>query len=152
MINDKHQEHELHCCIVCAYCHEGKLLDKLMAKSFKTPSSELTDIAVNHFVIQHTREQVSHNSKPVDAIHHDKHHGAHTSHDCDAQGLPQLHTSAPTWQSKLPCMGFQMLQMQQDWTLGTEMLQQQATSTKECTSAKECTSNWVTAWEVQMPA
>ena len=28
--------------------------------------------------------------------------------------------TAPTWQSKLPCMGFQMLQMQQDWTLGTK--------------------------------
>ena len=33
---------------------KGKLLDKLMAKSFKTASSELTDNAVNHFVTQHT--------------------------------------------------------------------------------------------------
>ena len=73
MINDEHQEHELHRHIVCAYGHEGKLLDKLMAKSFKTPSSELNDIAVNHFGIQHAREQVPHSSKPVDAICHDKH-------------------------------------------------------------------------------
>ena len=54
MINDEHQEHELHWHIVHAYHHEGKLLDKLRAKSFKTPSSELTDIEVNHFAIQHT--------------------------------------------------------------------------------------------------
>ena len=46
MINDEHREHKLHCHIICAYCHEGKLLDKLMAKSFKTPSSKLTDIAI----------------------------------------------------------------------------------------------------------
>ena len=42
-------------------------------------------------------------------------------------------------------MGLPLLQMQQDWTLGTEMPQWQATSTKECTP------NWVTAWKVQMP-
>ena len=51
MINDEHREHELHRCIVRAYHHEGKLLGKLMAKPFKTPSSELADIAVNHFAI-----------------------------------------------------------------------------------------------------
>ena len=72
MINDDHQEHELHLSIIHAYCHDGKLLGKLMAKPFKTPSSELADIAVNHFAIQHAQEQVSHNSKPVDAICHDK--------------------------------------------------------------------------------
>ena len=38
--------------IVCAYCHDGKLLGKLMAKPFKTPSNELADFAVNHFAIQ----------------------------------------------------------------------------------------------------
>ena len=37
MINDEHCEHELHCHIAHAYCHEGKLLGKLMAKPFKTP-------------------------------------------------------------------------------------------------------------------
>ena len=58
MINDEHREHELHCHIICAYHHEGKLLGKLMAKPFKTPSNELADIAVNHFTIQHAREQV----------------------------------------------------------------------------------------------
>ena len=68
MINDEHWEHELCQPIVCAYHHEGKLLDKLMAKSFKTPSSELTDSTVNHFAIQHAWEQVSHSSKPVDTI------------------------------------------------------------------------------------
>ena len=73
MINDEHQEHELHCHIIHAYHHEGKLLGKLMAKPFKTPSSELVDIAVNHFAIQHAQEQISHSPKPVDAIHHTKH-------------------------------------------------------------------------------
>ena len=72
MISDKHREHELCCCIVHAYHHKGKLLDKLIAKSFKTHSSELTDITVNHFTIQHAQEQVSHSSKVVDAICHDK--------------------------------------------------------------------------------
>ena len=80
MINDEHREHELHCHILCAYCHEGKLLGKLMAKPFKTPSSELADIAVNHLTIQHTREQVSHNTKPVDTICQDKGWMVHTSH------------------------------------------------------------------------
>ena len=52
-----------------------------MAKLFKTPSNELADIAVNHFAIQHTWEQVSHNSKPVDAICQDKQQVAQTSHN-----------------------------------------------------------------------
>ena len=43
-----------------------------MAKPFKTPSSDLADIAVNHFAIQHAWEQVSHSSKSVDAICQDK--------------------------------------------------------------------------------
>ena len=80
MINDEHCEHELCCHIVHAYCHEGKLLGKLMAKPFKTPSNELAEIAVNHFAIQHAREQVSHSSKPVDAICQDQRQTAHTSH------------------------------------------------------------------------
>ena len=63
MINDEHREHELHCHIVHAYCHEGKLLGNLMAKPFKTASNELADIAVNHFAIQHAREKVSYSSK-----------------------------------------------------------------------------------------
>ena len=37
MINDKHCEHKLCHHIIHAYCHEGKLLGKLMAKPFKTP-------------------------------------------------------------------------------------------------------------------
>ena len=80
MINNEHCKHELHRCIVCAYCHEGKLLGKLMAKPFKTPSNELADIAVNHFAIQLAMEQVSHSSKPVDTICQDKGWTAHTSH------------------------------------------------------------------------
>ena len=72
MINDEHCKHELCHHIVHAYHHEEKLLGKLIAKPFKTPSNELADIAVNHFAIQHTWEQVSHSSKPVDAIHQDK--------------------------------------------------------------------------------
>ena len=51
-----------------------------MAKPFKTPSSELAEIAVNHFAIQHAREQVFHSTKPVDAICQDKRQTAHTSH------------------------------------------------------------------------
>ena len=78
MINDEHCEQELCHCIVHAYCHEGKLLGKLMAK---TPSSEQADIAENHFAIQHVWEQVSHSSKPVDAICQDKQQVAHTSHN-----------------------------------------------------------------------
>ena len=81
MINDEHREHELHCHIIHAYHHKGKLLGKLMAKPFKTPSNELGDIAVNHFDIQHTREQVSHSSKPVDTICQDKRQTVHTSHN-----------------------------------------------------------------------
>ena len=80
MINDEHCEHELCHHIICAYCHEGKLLGNLMAKPFKTPSNELTDIAVNHFAIQHAQEQVSHSSKHVDTICQDKGQTAHTSH------------------------------------------------------------------------
>ena len=80
MINDEHHEHKLCRCIVHAYCHEGKLLGKLMAKPFKTPSSELADIAVNHFAIRQAREQVSHSSKSVDVICQDKWQTAHTSH------------------------------------------------------------------------
>ena len=74
MINDEHHEHKLCCHIICAYHHEEKLLGKLMAKPFKTPSSELADIAVNHFAIQHAQEQVSRSSKPVDTICQDKWH------------------------------------------------------------------------------
>ena len=51
-----------------------------MAKPFKTPSNELADIAVNHFTIQHAREQVSHSTKPVDAICQNQGQTAHTSH------------------------------------------------------------------------
>ena len=41
---------------------------------------------------------------------------------CTLQGLPQLHMTASNHQNKLPCKGFQMFQMWQDWALGTEML------------------------------
>ena len=109
MINDEHHEHELRRRIVRAYCQEGKLLGKLMAKPFKTPSNELVEIAVNHFAIQHAREQVSHSTKPVDAIRQDQRQTAHTSHSshgrtpsAPSQGLSQLHPTAPSWQSKLP--------------------------------------------------
>ena len=59
-----------------------------MAKAFKTPSSKLADVTVNHFAIQHTREQVSHSPKPVDAICHDKHRAANTS--CNSNGHTPL--------------------------------------------------------------
>ena len=51
-----------------------------MAKPFKTPSNELAEIAVNHFTIQHAREQVSHSTKPVDTICQDQSWIVHTSH------------------------------------------------------------------------
>ena len=104
----------LHHHIVCAYWHEGKLLDKLMAKSFKTPSSELTNNAVNHFTNQHAQEQVPHSSNPVDTIHHDKHQGACTSHNGDdhtppapsrdypncTQQHPPGRANCPAWDSR----------------------------------------------------
>ena len=152
MINDEHHEHELHCHIVCTYCHKGKLLGKLMAKPFKTPSNELADITVNHFAIQHAREQVSHLSKPVDTICQDKRQMVHTSHSSNghtpsapSKDCPTLHPTAPSWQSKLSSMWFPLFQMQQNGTLGTKMPWWQATP------IKECTSTWVTAEEVQMP-
>ena len=81
MVNDEHCKHELHCHVVHAYCHKGKLLGKPMAKPFKTPSSELADIMVNHFAIQHAQEQVSYSTKCVDTICHNTHWVAHTSHN-----------------------------------------------------------------------
>ena len=111
MISDEHHKHKLHCHIILAYHHKGKLLGKLMAKPFKTPSSELADIAVNHFAIQHAREQVSHSTKPVDTICQDKGQTVHTSHNSNGctpsaplQGLSQLHPTAPSWQNKLSSM------------------------------------------------
>ena len=96
MINDEHCKHELCHCIICAYCHEGKLLGKLMAKPFKTPSSKLADILVNHFSIQHAQEQVSHSSKPVDAICQDKWPAVHTSHNTMATHNLHPPRTAPT--------------------------------------------------------
>ena len=152
MINDEHCEHELHHCIVCAYHHEGKLLGKLMAKPFKTPSNELDDIALNHFAIQHARgtslpQHQTHGHNPprqrADSPHQPQQSWLHTT--CTLQGLSQLHPTAPSWQSKLPSMWFPLFQMWQNGTLGTQMPWWQATP------IKECTSTWVTAEEVQMP-
>ena len=100
MINDEHHKHKLCCCIIHAYCHEGKLLGKPMAKPFKTPSSELADIAVNHFAIQHAQEQVSHSSKPVDAICQNKLWVAHTSHNSNGHtpSAPSKVFPNCTWQ------------------------------------------------------
>ena len=96
MVNDEHHKHKLCCHVVCAYCQEGKLLGKLMAKPFKTPSSELADIAVNHFAIQHIQEQLSHSTKPVDAICHDRHQAAHTSHNGSGHTPSATSRTAPT--------------------------------------------------------
>ena len=100
MINDEHHEHELHHCIVRVYCHEGKVLRKLMAKPFKTPSNELADIAVNHLAIQHAREQVSHSSKTVDTICQDKQWVAHTSLNSNGHtpSAPSKDCPNCTWQ------------------------------------------------------
>ena len=100
MINDEHHKHKLHCHIIHAYCHKGKFLGKLIAKPFKTPSNELADIAVNHFAIQHTREQVSKSSKPVDTICQDKWHVAHTSHNSNGHtpSAPSKDCPNCTWQ------------------------------------------------------
>ena len=80
MINDNHCKHKLHCRIVYAYHHEGKLLGKFMAKPIKTPSNELADIAVNHIAIQHAREQVSHTPNLWTQSARDKGQMTHTSH------------------------------------------------------------------------
>ena len=100
MINDEHLEHELHCHIIRAYCHDGKLLGKLMTKPFKTPSNELADITVNHFTIQHAREQVCHSSKMVDTICQDKWQVAHTSHHSNGHtpSAPSKDCPNCTWQ------------------------------------------------------
>ena len=66
-----------------------------MAKPFKTPSSELADIAVNHFAIQHAKEQVSHSSKPVDAICQDKRQAATTAMVTHHLHLPRTVPTAP---------------------------------------------------------
>ena len=149
MINDEHCKHELCHRIVHAYCHEGKLLGKLMAKPFKTPSNELADIAVNHFAIQHAREQVSHRSKPVDTFCQDKGQTAHTSHSshghtpsAPSKDCPNCTKQHPAGKSKLPAHDSHCSKCDQDGTLGTQMPWWQATPTKECTSM------WVTAEEV----
>ena len=97
MVNDEHCKHELHCRVVHAYCHEGKLLGKHMAKPFKTPSSELADIMVNHFTIQHAQKQVSHSTKPVDAICHDRCWAAHTSHNSNGHTPSATSKDCPNW-------------------------------------------------------
>ena len=102
MINDEHQEHELHHRIISAYCHQGKLLGKLMAKPFKTPSCELADITVNHFAIQHAQEQVSHSSKPVDAIYHNKCGAANTSHNSNGHTPPAPSKDCLNWTQQHP--------------------------------------------------
>ena len=100
MINDECWEHELHLCNVWAYHNKGKLLGKLMAKAFKTPSCKLADTTVNCFTIQHAQEQVSHSSKPVDAIHHDEHQAANTSHNGHGHTPPASSKDCPNciWQ------------------------------------------------------
>ena len=95
MTNDEHHKHKMCCHIVCAYCHKGKLLGKLMAKPFKTPFNELADIAVNHFAIQHAREQVSHSSKMVDTICQDKWQVVHTSHNSNGHTPPAPSKDCP---------------------------------------------------------
>ena len=81
MINDEHRKHKLHRRIVCAYCNEGKLLGKLMAKIFKTPSNELADIVVNHFAIQHARNKSPAAPKQWMPSARTKRQVAHTSHN-----------------------------------------------------------------------
>ena len=140
MINDEHHEHELCCRIVHAYCHEGKLLGKLMAKPFKTPSSELAEIAVNHFAIQHAREQVSHSSKPMDTICQDKGQRAHTSHSshghtpsAPSKDCPNCTQQHPAGRANCPAHDSHCSKCDKNGTLGTQMPWWQATPTKECT-------------------
>ena len=152
MINDEHCEHKLHCHIICAYCHEVKLLGTHIAKPFKTPSNKLADIAVNHFAIQHAREQVSHSSKPVDTICQDKRWMVHTSHSshghtqsAPSKDCPNCTQQHPAGRANCPVHDSRCSKCDKMGTLGIKMLWWQATSTKECTST------WVTAEEVQMP-
>ena len=102
MIDYEHQEHKLHHHIICAYCLEGKLLGKLMAKPFKMPSSELADIAMNHFTIQHAWDQVSHSSKPMNAICHNKHQAANTTHNGNGHTPPAPPKNCPNCTQQHP--------------------------------------------------
>ena len=140
MINDEHCEHELRHRIVHAYHHEGKLLGKLMAKPFKTPSRKLAEIAVKHFAIQHAREQVSHSSKPVDAICQDKGQTSHTSHSshghtpsAPSKDCPNCTQQHPAGRANCPACDTHCSKCNKNGTLGTQMPWWQATPTKKCT-------------------
>ena len=70
-------------CITISSMHTAmreSSLGNLWPSHSRHPPNELADIAVNHFGIQHAREQVSHISKMVDAICQDKWQVDHTSH------------------------------------------------------------------------
>ena len=73
-----------------------------MAKPFKTPSSKLADIVVNHFAIQHAWEQVFHSSKPVDAICQDKQQVAHTSHNSNGHTPSAPSKDCPNYTQQHP--------------------------------------------------
>ena len=140
LINDEHCKHELHHHIVHAYRHKGKLLGKLMAKPFKTPSNGLADIAVNHFAIQHAREQVSYSSKPVDTICQDKGRQSTqataamvTHHLHPPRTVPAAHDSTQPADHTVWHM-IPIVPNATNRTLGTKMPQWQATPIKECTS------------------
>ena len=123
MLNDAHQEHELCRRIVRAYRKDVQLLDKLMAKSFKTPSSELIDIAVNHFAIQGARgEQVSSSTKPIDAIRQEKQRpgqgrGGHGHTQPSYPECGNCTRTPPARQISLPYEGFEVHEVPQDWPL-----------------------------------
>ena len=149
MINDEYCEHKLHCHIIHAYCHERKLLGKLMAKPFKTPSNELSDIAVNHFAIQHAQgtslpqlQTCGHNlpGQKANSPHQPQLPWSHTI--CTLQGLSQQN---PAGRVNCPACDSHCSKCNKMGTLGTQMPWWQATPTKECTST------WVTTEEVQMP-
>ena len=73
-----------------------------MAKPFKTPSSELADIPVSHFAIQHAREQVSHSSKPMDTICQDKGWMLHTSQSSHGHIPSAPSKDCPNWTQQHP--------------------------------------------------
>ena len=113
MINNEHSS--MSCVAVSSVpiATRESSLGNLWLNHSRHPSSKLADIMVNHFAIQHAPEQVSHSTKPVDTICHNRHQAAHTSHnsnghtpsatskDCPncTQQHPASRTNCPTCDS-----------------------------------------------------
>ena len=86
MINDEHRKHELHVAVSSVHtARRESSLENFWPSHSRHPPMSWLRLLVNHFAIQQAREQVSHSSKPVDAIlpgqKVDSPHASHSSHD-----------------------------------------------------------------------